>query len=151
MVVASGGAREQVLVLEPWHRVDHGVGRHRHVVRNGLIGAGALALVGAGIGASVVNPKASPSSACVPLVPEGACWGITRGGTPREAGAAVGGGYGAVVGGQIGMVTGLVRHDTWRPVARPIEPKVALSLGLVAGRVGMQGRLPIGQARPAPS
>lgn len=131
--------------------MDQSAGRHRHAVRNGLIGAGALALVGAGIGATVVNPKASPSSACVPLVPEGACWGITRGGTPREAGAAVGGAYGAVVGGLIGMVTGLVRHDTWRPVARPIEPKVALSLGLVAGRVGMQGRLLIGQARPAPS
>jgi hypothetical protein len=147
VVVTSGRAREQVLLLERWHRLDVSTGRHRHVVRNGLIGAGALALVGAGIGASVVNPKASQSSACVPLGPEGACWGITRGGTPREAGAAVGGAFGAVVGGLIGMATGLVRHETWRPVAQPIEPKVALSVGPIAGRVGVQGRLLIGRAR----
>lgn len=150
VVVASGRPSEQRLVLERWHRVDQSVGRHRHVVRNGLIGAGALALVGAGIGASVVDPNPSQSSACVPLGPEGACWGITRGGTPREAGAAVGGAFGAVVGGLIGMAAGLVRHDTWRPVARPIEPKVALSVGPVAGRVGVHGRLLIGRARPGP-
>jgi hypothetical protein len=150
VVVTSGRAREQVLLLERWHRVDVSTGRHRHVVRNGLIGAGALALVGAGIGAAVVNPKASPSSACVPLGPEGACWGITRGGTPREAGAAVGGAYGAMVGGLIGMATGLVRHETWRPVAQPIEPKVALSVGPVAGRVGVRGRMLLGRARSGP-
>lgn len=135
VVVASGDAREQRLVLERWHRVDQSVGRHRHVVRNGLIGGGVLARVGAGLGAAISDPRPSTSGECVPLGPEGACWGITVGGTPREAGAAVVGTVGAIVGGVLGMATGLVRHDTWQPV----EPRVALSVGPVAGRVGRKG------------
>jgi hypothetical protein len=144
MVVVRVGTTEQSVRLRRWNRIDVSLGRHQHVVRNGLIGAAAGAVVLGAVVAASVNPEPTRSDTCLPLGPEGSCWGVTVSGTPREQGAAVGAAYGSVLGGLVGGITGLFPREKWVVVGREVRITVAPGVrgpaALVTFAIGSHGR-----------
>ena len=140
LVIVGRHGAAQALRLRQWHRLDVSVARRRHVVRNGLIGAASGALVLAAVGAAIVDPAPSRSDVCVPLGPDGSCWNVVTGGTPRYMGAAVGGAYGAGLGGIIGALTGIPRRDQWAP----FQPGTR-GLSVTVGARMVMVRLPFGR------